>query len=111
MVDTYIVWKIPTDLQVCEMVHELETNCNDNLEWSYMMNQIMEWARQKLLEVQDNLFFIFEEIYYSNWEDAEHTTVQIIVENDLSMLVITSQSPGVNWENHFIASAIKRSQK
>ena len=94
MVDTYIVWKIPTDLQVCEMVHELETNCNDNLEWSYMMNQIMEWARQKLLEVQDNLFFIFEEIYYSNWEDAEHTNVKI----EDNLLVITSRAPGVDWE-------------
>ncbi len=99
MVDTYIVWKITADAQVAVMVHELETNCDDDSEWVYMMSQIMEWARQKLLESQDSLFFVFkdiffEDIYYSNWADAEHTNVKI----EDNLLVITSRAPGVDWE-------------
>ena len=74
-----------------------------------MMNQIMQWARPKLYE--DTLFFIFEEIYNSNWEDAMHTTVQIIVENDLTLLVITSQAPGINWVQRIAEDFAKSLEK
>lgn len=107
MVDTTITWKIKVDREVCEMVYALENNCDENSEWAYMMSQIMEWARQKLLEVHDSLFFIFEDIYYSNWEDAEHTSVKI--EDD--QLIITSQAPGVNWTQRIAGDFAKSLKK
>jgi len=90
--ETTITWKINADTKIKRMVTILN-HSESEFEWADAMDKIMDWAFNHIME-ESPLARAFEVIYESNWEDANHTKVEI---KD-NQLVIVSDCPAIHFK-------------